>query len=82
MGCPCANPPGKGGKPIPRIPMAFKPLNPENTRLSRDDIRNKRVKRVPVVVEEDEIVEETRPVGKPYRRRPMTGFLSDAMRRR
>lgn len=90
MGCPCANPPGKGGKPVPRNPMTLKPLS-SSTPLSRNDIRNGRVKReisepIPKIDEEEDSMEslEQKKQKKFYFRpiRPMGGFLSDTMRKR
>ena len=43
MGCPCANPPGKGKTPVPRDPYTLKPINKDGP-LSRNDIKNGNVK--------------------------------------
>ena len=44
MGCPCANPPGKGGrKPVPRDPITMQPAK-QSVPLSRNDIRAGRIR--------------------------------------
>ena len=96
MGCPCANPPGKGGKrPVPRNPITMKPINP-NTRLSRQDIRLGRTRKEAIPLnddpEEDDGDKEDGQAKNDnvprtnrfriYRPRPMGGFTTDPMRKR
>lgn len=92
MGCPCANPPGKGGKPVPRNPMTLKPIS-SNAPLSRQDIRLGRTRKEAAVVSDEvesdpppnvdeEATAPRRPYRLVYRKRPMGGFLSDTMRKR
>lgn len=93
MGCPCANPPGKGGKPVPRNPMTLKPIS-SNAPLSRQDIRLGRTRKEAAVAHDDEVesapppdddeeaAASRRPYRFVYRKRPMGGFLSDTMRKR
>ena len=85
MGCPCANPPGKGGvRPVPRNPFTMHPISYVSG-LTRDDIRRKRVKRPMNPIDTESVDRE---VQRPVRHfvqtlpRPMGGFLSDAIRKR
>lgn len=81
MGCPCANPPGKGaGRPVPRHPMTLKPM--QSNTLSRESIRKLATRREPARVakgEGDDLTPAPRPT-RPGYLRPLTGFLGDALR--
>ena len=76
MPCPCA---AGGGVAVPRHPMTMKALS-GNPPLSREDIRKGRVRRVPEEIDAKD--EEKVVLRKPRRKRPMSGFLGDAMSRR
>ena len=78
MPCPCA---AGGGVAVPRHPMTMKALN-GNAPLSREDIRKGRVRRVPEEVDAKEEDVDVVVMRKPRRKRPMSGFLSDAMLRK
>lgn len=89
MVCPCAL--GQhGGVPVPRIPKELKPLS--DGPLSRDDIRKGKVRHVEVPTSNTDaaVSKDARaklvsgPPSRSIRRaqRPMSGFLSDAMRER
>ena len=97
MGCPCANPPGKGSrKPVQRNPMTLQPINSSGP-LTRKDIRSGRIKHVErasnatVLSEADleepgvssDTVESKPPLIAPKRRirQVMGGFLSNAFGR-
>lgn len=81
MVCPCAA--GIGVIPVPRTPVSLRTADGKSLPLSRNDIRHGRVKRV--VVEEEDVakrtVEQKKPVARVVYKRPMGGFLGDAMRR-
>ena len=77
--CPCALGSQHGSAPVPRMPKELKSIS--DVPLSRDDIRKGKVRHVEMKTDDGK-AEDVRPRKYRRARRPMAGFLSDAMRQR